>query len=324
MIMLLTRYNGTPMYTHTLTGKYHVLPHIFEDVFFSTSLAAEPLLLNRVVQVAECDSWSSFLEILLNTTNNLFPLRHLETQQGYRQGERKGVPESGVIRARKVQSDSETCAVCQRETGEQACNQWVSVVNSSDLWTPQSVAHRLVAFLKKIVWHWTFPPNVNKVYCWLCSASVINPSIVSACLSVFKVMGELEQKEGKCPGQVHTESLTHTHAVLWTQTNTWLLLLLPGSLPTKDFGTWLQRFTSIKPQEHWWGWALMFGSQSKRCWKGIRSAMFFHTSLGKPFLYGPWNRKEPSPNCWPKIWKHTCCRIKIFLEATLRKFLKKK
>lgn len=85
-----------PMHVYTIIGKYHVLPHIFEDIFFNTYLAAESCLLNTVVQVAEGDSGPSFLEILLNTTNDLFLLRHLQKQQCYQQRERKGESESGV------------------------------------------------------------------------------------------------------------------------------------------------------------------------------------------------------------------------------------
>lgn len=92
---------------HKLTGKYHILPHIFEDVFFRTSPAAEPLLLNTVMQIAECDSRPSFLERLLNIVNNPLHLRHLQKQQGEREKE----TESGDRRQREVQFDAEACAV---------------------------------------------------------------------------------------------------------------------------------------------------------------------------------------------------------------------
>lgn len=108
------------MHMHKLTGKYYILPHIFEDAFFRTSLAAEPLLLNTVVQIAECENWSSFLKNLLNIVNIVLLLRHLQKQQSYQQGERQrrrqkvGIEDSGrrSFMQRQVQSDRE------RETGE--------------------------------------------------------------------------------------------------------------------------------------------------------------------------------------------------------------
>ena len=78
--MLLTRYNGT--------DEYHILPHIFEDVLFRASLAAEPPLLNDIAQVAEGDSRPSLLEILLDVTTNLLILRHLQREQSYQREDR--------------------------------------------------------------------------------------------------------------------------------------------------------------------------------------------------------------------------------------------
>lgn len=63
---------------HVLTSNHHVLPHIFKDVFSRTCLAAESRLLNTVVQIAECESRPSFLEILLKAANALLPLGHLQ------------------------------------------------------------------------------------------------------------------------------------------------------------------------------------------------------------------------------------------------------
>lgn len=80
IVMLLTRYNGM--------DEYHILPHIFEDVLFGTSLAAEPPLLNAIAQVVEGDSRPSLLEILLDVTTNLLRLRHLQREQSYQRDDR--------------------------------------------------------------------------------------------------------------------------------------------------------------------------------------------------------------------------------------------
>lgn len=163
LIMLLIRYKSTPIYMHKLTGKYHILPHIFEDVFFRTSPAAEPLLLNTVMQIAVCDSRPSFLERLLNIVNNPLHLRHLQKQQGEREKE----TESGDRRQREVQLDAEACAVWQGErdrgTGEL---QYVITKFSIQTFTifvlPQSLAHKIVASHKDNV-TLTFPlKNLNQ------------------------------------------------------------------------------------------------------------------------------------------------------------------
>lgn len=69
------------MYMHKLAGGYYILPHIFEDVFFRTSLAAEPPVLNTVVQVVESESWPSLLKSLLNIAHIVLRLRHPQKQQ---------------------------------------------------------------------------------------------------------------------------------------------------------------------------------------------------------------------------------------------------
>lgn len=101
--------NRTKNTKKILTGKFHhVLPYIVEDIFFRAYLAAESRLLDTIVQVAECDSRPSILEILLHTTNNLLPLRHFQRHKCYQHRGRKG--ESG-LKEDQVQSDSDTCAV---------------------------------------------------------------------------------------------------------------------------------------------------------------------------------------------------------------------
>lgn len=99
---------------------YYVLPYIVEDVFFRAFLAAELCLFDTVVQVAKCDGWSSFLEILVNAANNVLLFRHLQKQQRYQQ-RRKRVRKSGFEWREKynLQSDRER----DRETDESTCNQ---------------------------------------------------------------------------------------------------------------------------------------------------------------------------------------------------------
>lgn len=64
---------------HHLTGKCRILPDIFEDVFFRTPPAAEPILLNTIVQIAECDSRPLFLEMSLHTVDSDLLRRHFQT-----------------------------------------------------------------------------------------------------------------------------------------------------------------------------------------------------------------------------------------------------
>lgn len=105
------------MYSYTLTGKCRLLPHIFEDIFFRTYLAAESRLLNTVVQVAERDSWPSFLEILLNITKNLLAVRHLRKKKEKKKAvlpterKKRRVREWGLKTEKDLQSVTETCAV---------------------------------------------------------------------------------------------------------------------------------------------------------------------------------------------------------------------
>lgn len=61
---------------HSLIRQSVLVPYIVEDVFFRASPAANPRLTNTVVQVAKCESWSSFREILVANANSLL-LRHL-------------------------------------------------------------------------------------------------------------------------------------------------------------------------------------------------------------------------------------------------------
>lgn len=55
---------------------------------------------------------------------------------------------------------------------------------------------------------------------------------------------------------------------------------LPWEGFPQDFGSWLQGFGSIQPQEHKWGQVSMLGlaqtccpSSSQRCWTGLRSGI---------------------------------------------------
>lgn len=112
-VILTTGYNGI--------GEYHILPHIFEDVLFRTSLAAEPPLLNTIAQVAEGDSRPSLLEILLDVETNLLRLRHLQRKQSDQWDDRKFKSESEARRDPQVQC--ETRVIWQGETGERPCNQ---------------------------------------------------------------------------------------------------------------------------------------------------------------------------------------------------------
>lgn len=100
-----------------LTGKlHHVLPYIVEDIFFRAYLAAESRVLDTVVQVAECDSRPSILEILLHTTNNLLPLRHLQKHKCYQHRGRKGESGSGLERGTGAVWQWHLCSLTEGET----------------------------------------------------------------------------------------------------------------------------------------------------------------------------------------------------------------
>lgn len=62
--------------------EYHFLPHIFEDVFDGTSLAAELSLLYTVIQILECEGRPSVLEIFLIIVYVHLHFGHLKRQPG--------------------------------------------------------------------------------------------------------------------------------------------------------------------------------------------------------------------------------------------------
>lgn len=77
-----------------------------EDDLFGPYLAAELCFLNTVEEVAECDSWTPVLKVVINT-DTILPLSHVQRMELLAEREEKSL-EAGF--KREKQSGTETCA----------------------------------------------------------------------------------------------------------------------------------------------------------------------------------------------------------------------
>lgn len=77
-----------------------------EDDLFGPHLAAELCFLNTVEEVAECDSWTPVLKVVINT-DTILPLSHVQRMELLAEREEKSL-EAGF--KREKQSGTETCA----------------------------------------------------------------------------------------------------------------------------------------------------------------------------------------------------------------------
>lgn len=77
-----------------------------QDDLFGPHLAAELCFLNTVEEVAECDSWTPVLKVVINT-DTILPLSHVQRIELLAEREEKSL-EAGF--KREKQSGTETCA----------------------------------------------------------------------------------------------------------------------------------------------------------------------------------------------------------------------
>lgn len=77
-----------------------------EDDLFGPYLAAELCFFNTVEEVAECDSWTPVLKVVINT-DTILPLSHVQRMELLAEREEKSL-EAGF--KREKQSGTETCA----------------------------------------------------------------------------------------------------------------------------------------------------------------------------------------------------------------------
>lgn len=79
-----------------------------EDDLFGPHLAAELCFLNTVEEVAECDSWTPVLKVVVViNTDTILPLSHVQRMELLAEREEKSL-EAGF--KREKQSGTETCA----------------------------------------------------------------------------------------------------------------------------------------------------------------------------------------------------------------------
>lgn len=83
-----------------------------EDDLFGPHLAAELCFLNTVEEVAECDSWTPVLKVVINT-DTILPLSHVQRMEllAEREGKRVwklGSKERSSLAQRPVQAEGDT------------------------------------------------------------------------------------------------------------------------------------------------------------------------------------------------------------------------
>lgn len=77
-----------------------------EDDLFGPHLAAELCFLNTVEEVAECDSWTPVLKVVINT-DTILPLSHVQRMEEKRVW-KLGSKERSSLAQRPVQAEGDT------------------------------------------------------------------------------------------------------------------------------------------------------------------------------------------------------------------------